>query len=92
MQVLASAGGDCTVRVHSVTDQSTLAIFEGESMRDIHLKRMNFSTGHAAAVTCVRFSPDGKQLFAADGGGLMKVWQLGDKTCTLTIEVSLRDD
>lgn len=69
-KVLASASGDRTVRLWSVTDFSCIKVFEG----------------HASSVLRVRFVRAGMQLMSAGADGLVKLWNVKDNLvsgCTL---------
>ncbi len=61
-QLLASAGGDTTVRLWDVAEAQLLSTLEG----------------HALAVTCVAFRPDGRGLASGGLDAVLRVWGVGE--------------
>lgn len=70
LQVLASASGDSTIRIWSITSGACLRLLEG----------------HTNSVLRVVFATRGTQLLSSGSDGLVKLWSLKKGECVNTID------
>jgi WD40 repeat protein len=69
-QLVASASGDCTVRLWEVTTGTCRSTLEG----------------HSEEVTAVAFSPDGQLVASASEDKTVRLWEVAIGTCRSTLE------
>ena len=69
-QAIATASGDKTIKLWSLSDYSCLKTFEG----------------HSNTVLKLDFLPGGQQLASSASDGLVKVWNVKDEECVATLD------
>jgi U3 small nucleolar RNA-associated protein 13 len=69
-KVLATASGDKTVKLWSISDFTCIKTFEG----------------HANSVLRVDFLSEGQQLVSCGSDGLVKIWNVGTEECVTTMD------
>ncbi|KAI6183587.1 hypothetical protein M3Y97_00504600 [Aphelenchoides bicaudatus] len=69
-QIVATASGDCTIKLFSLTDLSCQMTLEGHSFAVLNINFINNST----------------QLLSTDSNGLLKMWTVKSGVCEKTVE------
>ena len=70
-----------TGQLASASDDKSIKLWNPKTR-----KSQGTLTGHSATVTEIRFFPSGQVLASASSDGIMKIWDINERTCQATLE------